>query len=82
MNEKPISNVQLFWDFFGPHAGPTGQHFMTHLQEFLQRESVLYKDVGNSMDPTQSHCSVWCVTSEEESAKLEKALKPRRKKIL
>lgn len=32
--------LRFHWDFFGPDALPTAQHFLRHLDQFCAREGV------------------------------------------
>jgi hypothetical protein len=33
--------IRLHWDFFGPDAVTTAEHFLHHLDEFCKRENVI-----------------------------------------
>lgn len=32
--------LRFHWDFFGPDAEPTAEHFLKHLDEFCAREGI------------------------------------------
>ena len=32
--------LRFHWDFFGPDAEPTAEHFLRHLDTFCQREGI------------------------------------------
>ncbi|MFN6117759.1 MAG: hypothetical protein ACK46G_11640 [Flavobacteriales bacterium] len=32
--------IRLHWDFFGPDATTTAEHFLHHLDEFCKRENI------------------------------------------
>lgn len=35
-----MPRLRFHWDFFGPDARPTADHFLVHLDTFCQREGV------------------------------------------
>ncbi len=49
---------RFFWDFFGPHAQKTGEHFLVHLQGFLN-QSNLELPCGLEQEG-EAHVAVYC----------------------
>lgn len=39
MNEEHTARI-LYWDFFGPDAEGTAEHFRRHLEQFLAGEAI------------------------------------------
>jgi hypothetical protein len=72
--------VKLFWDFFGPRAEGTARHFRSHLEEFLERESVDGCSVGISSGNPR-HWATWCLAPVAVDDLLTRALKPRRREL-
>ncbi len=68
----------LHWDFFGPQAEPTAQHFLVHLDEFLAREKIEGCRTGVASQRA-GHAATWCETPAKHEATLISALRPRRK---
>ncbi len=69
---------KLHWDFFGPHARGTAEHYLRHLHEFVARRELAACQSGiESMAP--NHCGVWCVAADVAGEQLLiSALRPRR----
>lgn len=67
-----------WWDFFGPAAAGTAEHFRVHLDEFLVRERLSGCTTGVEVHPEQRHAAAWCRTPPELLETLVRALKPRR----
>lgn len=65
------------WDFFGPHAEGTAQHFLRHLHEFWRQSGVEGCEAGLESAGTGHH-AVWCKTPEAADAAIQK-LRPRRR---
>ena len=68
----------LHWDFFGPQAEQTAEHFKRHLDEFLVREKLEGCETGTASEQA-GHFAAWCRTPEAHEATLVASLKPRRK---
>lgn len=69
-------NRRYFWDFFGPTAERTAQHFQHHLEEFLQKNACPGETSLESLG--EGHSAVACRVSEEWFARIELALRPKR----
>jgi hypothetical protein len=68
---------KLLWDFFGPHAPRTAEHFSVHLKQFLDANGLSHVPVQLESAGT-GHCAVGCVPEESARPKLEAALRPNR----
>jgi hypothetical protein len=67
-----------WWDFFGPTAPGTAEHFRVHLDEFLVRERLSGCTTGVEVHPEDRHAAAWCRTPAAQLDGLVRALKPRR----
>jgi hypothetical protein len=66
-----------YWDFFGPRAAPTAEHFKRHLQGFLDEHGVGHLSlVEESKGP--GHHAIGVATPPEQFELIEKALRPKR----
>ncbi|MFV8752288.1 alpha/beta fold hydrolase [Nannocystaceae bacterium ST9] len=68
----------LWWDYFGPTAAGTAQHFRVHLDEFLAREQLTGCTTGVEVHPEHRHAAAWCRAPHDRVETLVRALKPRR----
>jgi pimeloyl-ACP methyl ester carboxylesterase len=68
----------LHWDFFGPTAQGTAEHFHRHLDEFLLRERLEGCETGVRVVEAGRHAAVWCRCPRELVEPLRGALRPRR----
>ena len=66
-----------FWDFFGPNATPTAEHFMRHLDEFLVINGYAGCTTG-VVSSGANHHAVFCKAAPEWEHSIESSLKPRR----
>jgi len=67
----------LWWDYFGPRAKGTAEHFAIHVREFLAREKLDPWPVG--VDVTPGHAACWCSTANPQADLIAGALRPRRR---
>jgi uncharacterized protein len=67
----------FYWDFFGPDAAKTAEHFKRHLQQFLERNACAGSETGMS-SAGAGHQAVSCRVAPEFEQALASALKPRR----
>jgi hypothetical protein len=74
----PPGNTVLLWDFFGPAAPGTAEHFEIHLREFLAREGLAALITGLGSEAA-NHVAVWCEATAEAEATLVRALRPKRR---
>lgn len=68
----------LFWDFYGPTAQGTAEHFHRHLDEFLQREQLEGCETGVSIITAGRHAAAWCRCPAAIVDAIRGALRPRR----
>ena len=66
-----------FWDFFGPRAEGTAQHFLVHLREFLQKNECPEMPSGLRSEGAGHH-AVFCSPPPELEGPIERSLRPRR----
>lgn len=66
-----------FWDFFGPSAQGTAEHFEKHLSEFLSTQS-LDGCLTGTVSAGAGHMSAFCTAPPAAQTKIERALRPRR----
>jgi uncharacterized protein len=67
----------FFWDFFGPRAEGTAQHFLTHLREFLKQNECPEMPTGLRSEGA-GHQAVFCTPPAEFEVAIERSLRPRR----
>jgi 2'-5' RNA ligase len=66
------------WDFFGPDAEKTAEHFKVHFSEFSKSFAITTDDLG-FFSAAESHVCFWIsVASDEHSELIQKKLRPRR----
>ena len=67
----------FLWDFHGPDARGTAEHFQRHLEQFLGREALSGCRTGvREEGPT--HWAAWCASPPAWEEPIRKALRPRR----
>lgn len=75
---SPMSDAKrLIWDFFGPRAEGTAQHFAKHLGEFFARESLPLVDSGVA-EEADLHWTAFCEVDEATAEVVRTALRPQR----
>lgn len=67
----------FFWDFFGPRADGTAQHFLVHLREFLHKNQCPEMPTGLRSEGA-GHQAVFCSPPPELELAIERSLRPRR----
>jgi hypothetical protein len=67
----------FFWDFFGPRADGTAQHFLIHLREFLKKNECPEMPTGLRSEGA-GHQAVFCSPPAELEVTIERSLRPRR----
>jgi hypothetical protein len=62
MSEKHAEGVyRVFWDFYGPSAKPTAEHFLHHLNEMISREGLTGNVEGTGVEMlSEGWCATWC----------------------
>jgi hypothetical protein len=67
---------RYFWDFFGPQAERTAEHFRRHLDEFLKKSACPGETSLESRG--EGHSAVVCRVQSEWFERIERTLKPKR----
>ena len=67
----------FFWDFFGPRAEGTAQHFLLHLREFLKKNDCPEMPTGLRAEGPGHH-AVFCAPPPDFQVAIERSLRPRR----
>jgi len=66
--------IRLHWDFFGPDARPTAEHFLRHLDQFCEREGVTGYTHWVREHPARTSAVMEC--DERHMEPLRNALRP------
>lgn len=66
-----------FWDFFGPRARGTAEHFQKHLHEFLEKKGLTGCQTA-LVSEGPGHTGVACETPSEFEGVIERELSPKR----
>jgi uncharacterized protein len=66
----------FLWDFFGPHAVRTAEHFQRHLDEFLRQNACPGQTALESEG--DGHQAVSCTVGSAWAERVQQALKPKR----
>jgi hypothetical protein len=70
--------MTYYWDFFGPDAPRTAEHFRRHLITFLQTAAIDGCDHG-VLSLAEGHSAAWCAAPNDDAcALIEQRLRPRR----
>ena len=72
--------TRYFWDFFGPDAERTAQHFQRHLDEFLQKHACSGATTGTE-SAGAGHFAAFCTAPPAHEELVVRALRPRRKAV-
>lgn len=67
----------LYWDFFGPRAVPTAEHFQVHLREFLKNHQLTCETFLESEG--EGHQAVACRAPSAVAETLASRLRPQRR---
>ena len=67
----------FYWDFFGPRADGTAQHFLIHLREFLKKNECPDMPTGLRSEDV-GHQAVYCTPPADFATSIERSLRPRR----
>ncbi len=73
-------NIKLIWDFRGPAAGRTAEHYEKHLAEFVVLEELKY-DITGFQHLSDTHSIAFLVVAEFEMKEIRDILKPNRGQI-
>ncbi|MGD1947734.1 MAG: hypothetical protein ACFB0A_16080 [Croceivirga sp.] len=69
--------IKLIWDFRGPAAQKTADHYVIHLKEYILNEELKYNLV-DSRHINEMHSIVFLVVAEFEVPQVRDDLKPQR----
>ncbi len=69
--------VKLIWDFRGPSAGKTAEHYQKHLAEFVTLEELKY-DITGFQHFSDMHSIAYLVVAEFEMKEIRQILRPNR----
>ncbi|TAI46644.1 hypothetical protein [Flagellimonas allohymeniacidonis] len=72
--------IKLIWDFRGPSAAKTAEHYQKHLQEFVVLEE-LKLDITGFQHYSDMHSIAFLVVAEFEMPEIRDILKPNRGEI-
>ncbi len=72
--------IKLIWDFKGPAAQKTAEHYAKHLQEYIFNEELKYDLVGHQKI-TDFHSLAFLVVAEFELPQVRDDLKPQRGEV-
>ncbi len=67
---------RYFWDFFGPQAPRTAEHFKRHLDQFLEQNACPGETSLESKG--DGHCAVGCRVESAWFERVERSLRPKR----
>jgi hypothetical protein len=67
----------FFWDFFGPRAQGTAEHFLVHLREFLSKNGCPDMPTGLRSEGAGHH-AVFCCPPPALETRIAASLRPRR----
>jgi hypothetical protein len=68
---------RYFWDFFGPRAQPTAEHFMKHLDQLLDENAISGCTTGLCSEQA-GHAAVFLRAPPELATTIERSLSPKR----
>ncbi|HBU77224.1 MAG TPA: hypothetical protein DEF18_03910 [Muricauda sp.] len=72
--------IKIIWDFRGPTASHTAEHYLKHLKEFAEVEELKYDLEGlEHFSPT--HSIAYLVVDEVELKEVRSILKPHRGQV-
>ena len=71
-----MSLLRFHWDFFGPDAQPTAEHFLRHLDTFCTRESI--SGYRHWVTRLPIRCTATLECEDRHLVVIRDALKPRR----
>ncbi|MCR9265773.1 MAG: hypothetical protein NXH86_16585 [Flavobacteriaceae bacterium] len=79
--EKTLDRkIKAIWDFRGPSAAHTAEHYQIHLKEFAVVEKVPFEQIGVEQY-SPSHSIVYMVITEQNVKKVRSLLRPHRGEI-
>ena len=76
-----MQKIKLIWDFNGVDSLKTAHHFNIHLEEFLEKEEILFHTTGLDL-VSDYHNIAYLVIDKQYIDKIKHALKPQRAFLL
>ena len=76
-----MQKIKLIWDFNGVDSLKTAKHFNIHLEEFLEKEEILFHTTGLG-SISDYHNIAYLVIDKQYIDKIKHALKPQRAFLL
>lgn len=71
-----VGQIRFLWDFFGPRAEGTAQHFEKHLLQFLNQHDLALPT--GLLTESDNHVVVFCDPTEPIADQIGRALRPNR----
>ena len=80
--KKPVLDrkIKLIWDFRGPQAARTAEHYQKHLAEFITLEELKH-DISGFEHFSDMHSIAYLVVAEFEMKDVREILRPNRGEI-
>jgi hypothetical protein len=76
-----MQKIKLIWDFNGEDSLKTAEHFNIHLEEFLDKEEILFHTIG--LDLVNDHHNIaYLVIDKQYIDMIKHSLKPQRAFLL
>jgi len=72
--------IKLLWDFRGPSAKKTAEHYVVHLKEYIFNEELKY-NIVNAKHINEMHSIVFLVVAEFEMPQVRDDLRPHRGEV-
>ncbi|WP_437399664.1 hypothetical protein [Flagellimonas lutimaris] len=72
--------IKIIWDFRGPTAAHTAEHYLKHLKEFVEVEELKY-DLAGVDHFSSTHSIAYLVVAEFELNEVRSILKPHRGQV-
>ena len=76
-----MQKIKLIWDFNGEDSLKTAEHFNIHLEEFLDKEEILFHTIGLDL-VNDYHNIAYLVIDKQYIDMIKQALKPQRAFLL
>jgi hypothetical protein len=76
--KPPQKLCQLFWDYYGPSAHGTAEHFLKHLQTWLIEQQFISVQKLEILAYSDHHCAASCVLAFDQGKLVYQALKASR----
>lgn len=71
-----MARLRFHWDFFGPDASATAEHFLKHVDEFFVREGIGGQQHWTAVSPALTTATLEC--DAEHLVLIRDRLRPKR----